>query len=352
MLADVSGILTLRKVINHGNPRWRVSAIVEGKRRQRFFKTKADAQAWGNDIRSLSPCEQFWRSLSNDERRGIMITYHRGEASPEPSLKPMLVESAIDRFLQIKLRQELRPKTLKQIRCSLLLLAKAFNQLYCHQIRTSMIEEWFCSRKWNRNTIDGVIAKIGPFFNWCIRESLCTKNPLKSIILPKREETPVCIFTSTQVSDLLNSALQQDPQLIPYFALGIFAGIRPDEIMRLQWQDIRAEGIFIEGHKSKTRQRRLVKITDNLRAWLSLGGDLPPKNKRKRLAGIRRLAEVDWGHDIMRHTFASYHLARWCSPDQTAHELGHRDTNMLYRHYRELVTQLDAREFWSIRPKT
>ena len=79
---------------------------------------------------------------------------------------------------------------------------------------------------------------------------------------------------------------------------------------------------------------------------------MPPKNKRKRLAGIRRLAEVDWGHDIMRHTFASYHLARWCSPDQTAHELGHRDTNMLYRHYRELVTQLDAREFWSIRPKT
>ncbi len=102
VLADVSGILTLRKVINHGNPRWRVSAIVEGKRRQRFFKTKADAQAWGNDIRSLSPCEQFWRSLSNDERRGIMITYHRGGASPEPSLKPMLIESAIDRVLQIK----------------------------------------------------------------------------------------------------------------------------------------------------------------------------------------------------------------------------------------------------------
>ena len=53
----------------------------------------------------------------------------------------------------------------------------------------------------------------------------------------------------------------------------------------------------------------------------------------------------------MRHAFASYHLARWRSPDQTAHELGHRDTTMLYRHYRELVTQLDARKFWSIRPK-
>ena len=41
-----------------------------------------------------------------------------------------------------------------------------------------------------------------------------------------------------------------------------------------------------------------------------------------------------------------------CGDFVTAHELGHRDTNMLYRHYRELVTQLDAREFWSIRPKT
>lgn len=278
-----------------------------------------------------------------------MVNYQTPEA--EPSLKPMQIQIAVDAYLEIKKRQELRPRTLKQIRSILLLMAKAFNQRHCNQIKPSMIEEWFCLRKWNRNTIDGVIAKIGPFFNWCIRESLCTKNPLKSIILPKREETPVCIFTSTQVSDLLNSALQQDPQLIPYFALGIFAGIRPDEIMRLQWQDIRADGIFIEGHNSKTRQRRLVKITDNLRAWLTLGGDLPPKNKRKRLEGIRRLAKVNWGQDIMRHTFASYHLARWCSPDQTAHELGHRDTTMLYRHYRELVTQLDARKFWSIRPK-
>ena len=52
----------------------------------------------------------------------------------------------------------------------------------------------------------------------------------------------------------------------------------------------------------------------------------------------------------MRHTFASYHLAMHCSPDKTAHELGHRDTTMLYRHYRELVPNSDAKLFWEIKP--
>ena len=40
VLADVSEILTLRKVINHANPRWRATAKVNGRRSQRFFKVQ------------------------------------------------------------------------------------------------------------------------------------------------------------------------------------------------------------------------------------------------------------------------------------------------------------------------
>ena len=43
LLADVSGILTIRKVINHGNPRWCVSSLVDVKRSQRLFRTKEDS---------------------------------------------------------------------------------------------------------------------------------------------------------------------------------------------------------------------------------------------------------------------------------------------------------------------
>ncbi|SVD43360.1 uncharacterized protein METZ01_LOCUS396214, partial [marine metagenome] len=38
------------------------------------------------------------------------------------------------------------------------------------------------------------------------------------------------------------------------------------------------------------------------------------------------------------------------SADRTAHELGHRDTKMLFGHYRELVSRNHAAQFWDISP--
>ena len=124
-----------------------------------------------------------------------------------------------------------------------------------------MIEEWFQSRNWKRSTVDGVIAKkIGPFFSWCIREFFLLENPVKSIVLPKHKEVMICIFTPSEVERLMCTAQKHDPGMITYLALGIFAGIRPDEIMRLEWKDIRPDGILVECRKSKTRQRRFVKV--------------------------------------------------------------------------------------------
>ncbi len=46
-----------------------------------------------------------------------------------------------------------------------------------------------------------------------------------------------------------------DPSMLPYLSLGIFAGIRPEEIDRLSWEDITENSINIRGKNSKTRQR-------------------------------------------------------------------------------------------------
>jgi len=59
---------------------------------------------------------------------------------------------------------------------------------------------------------------------------------------------------------------------------------------------------------------------------------------------------LEWKPDIMRHSYASYHLALHQSADKTALEMGHRDTNMLFRHYRELVTKEEAQAYWRIEP--
>lgn len=78
--------------------------------------------------------------------------------------------------------------------------------------------------------------------------------------------------------------------------------------------------------------------------------DLPASNLAKRMRNAKIKANIPWPHDCLRHSFASYHLAMWKSPDQTAHEMGHRSTAMLYAHYRELVTVEDAAAFWSVSP--
>jgi integrase len=52
--------------------------------------------------------------------------------------------------------------------------------------------------------------------------------------------------------------------------LGAFAGLRTAELQLLDWKEIDLNRGFItvDANKAKSRQRRLVPISDNLRLWL------------------------------------------------------------------------------------
>ena len=355
--------MRLTKTVNHGKIRWRVSTKLNGKRTQRFFSTRSHAREWMLSVQDNASIEDFWRFRNSTEKLQIVELFQLAETKGVrlKDLASSLVQ--YQKLVQIRLseavkiyicelsKRSLRPSSNKQSRINLNQLSEEFDGRDCHSITSSDLEHWFRERNWKRSTVDGVIAKIGPFFNWCIREKYSRENPVKGVIRPKEDESEPCILTPDEVFRILTVAQRHSPKLIPYLVLGLFGGVRPEEINRLQWQDISIHGITISGHKAKTRKRRLVSISANMTEWLKLGGELPPRNKRKQLDRVRKMADVTWGHDIMRHTFASYHLAYHGSPDRTAHELGHRDTNMLFRHYRQLVTKEEAEKFWAIRPE-
>jgi hypothetical protein len=48
---------------------------------------------------------------------------------------------------------------------------------------------------------------------------------------------------------------------------------------------------------------------------------------------------LPWPKDGLRHSYASYHLAKNQHAGLTSESIGHRDTNMLYRHYRDLIKE-------------
>src|SRR5260370_42633506 len=80
-----------------------------------------------------------------------------------------------------------------------------------------------------------------------------------------RDHVP--IFKVEELKRLLESS---SIEVLPVLALGAFAGLRPEEINKLRWEDIDFEGrtIRVNARAAKTRRKRFAEISDNLLAWL------------------------------------------------------------------------------------
>ncbi len=172
----------------------------------------------------------------------------------------------------------------------------------------------------------------------------------------KDKSEPVEILTPQEMAALLSHST---PEIAPCLALAAFAGLRSEEILRLEWADVTRRPGFIEvaAHKAKTATRRLVPVTDNLARWLtpSRPGDVLvwPDTKAmffKIRLSVAAQAGITWKPNILRHSFISYRLAEMQDVNRVALEAGN-SPQMIFRHYRELVTPDQARTWFSISPE-
>lgn len=138
--------------------------------------------------------------------------------------------------------------------------------------------------------------------------------------------------------------------------------------MRLEWRDVRFTQSVIEvsAEKSKTASRRLVPIPPMLKEWL-----LPLKRDSGRVmeyqhnaalsrarikfcgSGVLargRSVKFEWKNNALRHSYASYRIADVKDAARVALEMGN-SPSMLFRNYRELVTEHEAREWFGLTPE-
>ena len=196
--------MQLKKVVNHGNVRWRVSTYVYGKRKQRFFESKTLASRWMTALKADKWCGSFWEDRTLEEKRDIINAFnyaskHRQSVyqsvlNPPSTQSPVSLNDAVCTYIDIIQQRSLRPASLSQIQLHLTQLAVEFANASCHEISSSKLERWFHDRKWKRSTIDGVIAKISPFFNWFIRENYCKSNPCKAVNRPRNDDSAPTIY--------------------------------------------------------------------------------------------------------------------------------------------------------------
>ena len=150
----------------------------------------------------------------------------------------------------------------------------------------------------------------------------------------------------------------RDGQLIPYFALALFTGIRTGgELEKLaehpdrhELIDLKRGVIRIPPEVSKTRQLRTVTITPNLAAWLRCAPQplviLPPNHDRC-VKLIREKFAI--GRDVLRHTFITMHVGLSGSVGRAALEAGNSES-VVKRHYLNLAGASEAVDFWAIAP--
>jgi len=197
----------------------------------------------------------------------------------------------------------------------------------------------------------------GAVFSYAMHAELVTENPFRKVQKPTVADADgVEVFKPEQMGALLREA---HADWLPLLAIGGFAGIRPEELRRLDWEEVDLQGGFIEvkASKSKSGKRRLVTISKNLRAWLlpyagRTGRIVTPRERKHRIAAMEAAGVKHWPMDVLRHSFASYHL-RFHGNDLnlTAQELGHTSTKMLFQHYREAVKPDAAKAWWALTPE-
>lgn len=213
------------------------------------------------------------------------------------------------------------------------------------------IDEWVRKRKWQgvtaRNYRNAMLTLLN-FYHGTMRKKR------------RREDQPVEVWGVSTVKKLFEASAKHTPEIVPAFAVMFFCGTRPYEALRLTWEQINLkEGhIRLEGEQVKTASSRVIEMPDNAIAWLARyqgsgllieSGAWYRKHREKAMkhAGIEK-----WPKDVSRHTYASCLYAERKDPGYVATQLGHWEgLDMLKRHYYAVVTEKDAKEYFSIKPK-
>lgn len=236
-----------------------------------------------------------------------------------------------------------------------------FGPRHIADITTSDIDAWLRALGLGTVSRNTFRRRLVTLFKFAKTHGWCRTVPAAESTRVREVSGEIGILRPEELGGLLSVASEE---MIPYWAIGAFAGLRASEIERLDWADVSLDRrwIKVQAKNSKTAARRLVTIQPNLLGWLrpfkGWSGRVAPDNLRFRVLADRKAAADantltgKWPPNALRHSFASYYLAHFGDAAKLASELGHVGQGLIFKHYRELVTPDEAKRYWKIEPKS
>lgn len=222
--------------------------------------------------------------------------------------------------------------------------------------------------------LNSALSVLSPMFSHAVRKGWCGSNPCAGVERRDTGRHEIDFLTTAETKSLLAACrdYRKDkrdawPELLKVdardaavpVAILLFAGIRPTELTRLVWDDVKFDHgvIRVPARHSKTGTARTVEIEENLKLWLKAVpegervGAIIPANWKRKWQAVRKEAGIEKRQaDIARHSYASHWLCAYDDVDALRSRMGHRTTDVLFRHYHAVVTKRDALAFWKIVP--
>lgn len=314
------------------------------------------------------------------------------------SVQQTPIREAVEAYIADRLAGGVRPITLRARRSRLLRftswltlrprfdaqsLSPAWSPTVA-EVTTDDVECFLTSLRGDSNgppapwTIKSEMVALRSFFEWsrgrhgekpipgCSRR-MRQDNPCDSITPPKVSAPPPACLSVTEAKGMMRHIEDYHPRLAPWFAIALFAGVRPGrsgELQRLASHDglttpcadaagrplldLERRILTIPASVSKTGRRRVVPISPNLAAWLTgYPGPLTPVGFDAENRAARNHLRL--GFDALRHSFISHRVAITGSKALTALEAGNSE-KIIDSHYLHLPSAAEAKEFWAISP--
>ncbi len=346
--------------------------VIHGKRVRRTFPTRSKADKFArrigrlrekHGVAPLTLTSDAWAAAKR--LHDLLVTcglslhdaYRHYIEEIIPFLRTPPVAEIADELLAEVEASGARPDTVRTLRTFLGEFKRKFGQRKITDIRKQELVE-FCLRldtkpKTRRNRR----AMASQLYSFAIENDWALKNMASRLPIPHLEDKEPEILTVEQVRRLLIAA--EKCGVLGYVVLAVFAGIRPQELQRLDWSNVHVHDrvVVIQGSASKIHRRREVAILDTLLAWLARcrkesgpiaeGADFMDRLRQARTAsGIH-----EWPNDVLRHTYATNHAAAFKNPGETARQMGHiGGLGILNKHYVAFVPEKEAMRFWALLP--
>lgn len=367
-----------------GDVVFRVTGWLDGKRVRKNFPTRAEAMAERQTleiqrIQSDTGVRTAATRLSDEQLHEAEAAFRRVAGKPrslsfyldfalanyrEPASQKSLSEAVAD-YKRAKAHEheqgQLSAPQLGRIGWDLKRLDEYFPKRAVAELTLPGIVAFLEVGRPSMKTYNNRRGIVSTFFKHAFHRGWIAENPIPKVphYRIRRKRGSAVTFTTKEASDLMEHFERfEGGRWIPYFALCLFAGIRPGvpdgEITKIRPEDVNLDTgiISISADASKVREPRRVTIQPNLSAWLRAYPltkfPIIVGNFKKRREQFRD--QFNLSHDVLRHTFISMFVAKFRSIGEAAIQAGNSES-IIRRHYLDLKNTEDGAAFFNIMPK-